>query len=189
MAARKRIRNPQSQTAIVAAAERVVAREGAAHLTLDAVAREAGISKGGLLYNFPNKEALLEAMVAAMIARIDEQKREIEAALPEGPNRALRGALALQKEEVIDRRAGLAILAAGAENPCLLAPLRERLAELHADIAATSADPLMAYVVWLARDMLMMWDTLGLTPFEEQEVEALLARLGSMAGSNVAAAG
>ena len=28
-------------------------------LTLDAVAKQAGISKGGLLYHYPNKEALL----------------------------------------------------------------------------------------------------------------------------------
>ena len=48
---------------IIDAAEVVVAEVGAAHMTLDAVAGKAGISKGGLLYHFPTKEALLEAMI------------------------------------------------------------------------------------------------------------------------------
>lgn len=180
MAGRKRVRNPQSQADIVRAAERVVARWGAAHLTLDAVAKEAGISKGGLLYNFPNKDALLQAMVGATVERIDRHREEVAATLPDGPNRAVRTILALKKEELIDRRMGLAILAAGAENPSLLEPMRERLAEMRGEIAASSEDALCAWVVWLARDMLMMWDVLGVSPFDEGEVAALLGRLSDM---------
>ena len=46
---------------ILEAAERVITEVGAAHLTLDAVAQAAGVSKGGLLYHFPSKESLLVA--------------------------------------------------------------------------------------------------------------------------------
>src|SRR3712207_9422759 len=42
------------------AAERVVARDGVARLSLDAVAGNADVSKGGLLYHFPNKDALID---------------------------------------------------------------------------------------------------------------------------------
>ena len=45
------------------AAEVVVVRQGIANLTLDAVAAEAGLSKGGLLHHFPSKDRLIEAMV------------------------------------------------------------------------------------------------------------------------------
>lgn len=41
--------------------------EGERAATLDAVAREADVSKGGLLYHFPNKEAL----VAGLLERLD----------------------------------------------------------------------------------------------------------------------
>ncbi|MEB4613522.1 TetR/AcrR family transcriptional regulator [Leucobacter sp. M11] len=44
--------------------------------TLDAVARTAGVSKGGLLYHFPNKDAL----VAGLIERLDEGVAEDVAA-------------------------------------------------------------------------------------------------------------
>ncbi|ESR26247.1 TetR/AcrR family transcriptional regulator [Lutibaculum baratangense] len=166
------------------AAERVVAREGAAHLTLDAVAREAGLSKGGLLYNFPNKDALLRAMVDSMTDRIDRRREEVRSEVVAGPNKALREILAVEKNELIDRRAGLAILAASAENPSLLDPIKARLSEVREEIAATSSDPLDAYIVWLARDMLMMWDVLGVSPFEESEVEAILARLARRAAGH-----
>src|SRR5687767_14471935 len=42
---------------ILEAAERVVGDVGAARMTLEGVAQAAGVSKGGLLYHFPTKEA------------------------------------------------------------------------------------------------------------------------------------
>src|SRR5262245_31273340 len=45
------------------AAEAVVVRQGIGNLTLEAVAAEAGMSKGGLLHHFPSKDRLIEGMV------------------------------------------------------------------------------------------------------------------------------
>ncbi|MDQ0063824.1 AcrR family transcriptional regulator [Paenibacillus harenae] len=50
---------------ILFAASTIVKTLGAEKLTLEAVAKEAGISKGGLLHHFPNKQALINAMVEA----------------------------------------------------------------------------------------------------------------------------
>jgi AcrR family transcriptional regulator len=52
---------------ILDAAERVVARDGARRLTIDAVVKESGYSKGGVLYNFPSKLDLIKGMAARMI--------------------------------------------------------------------------------------------------------------------------
>lgn len=41
----------------------IAGRDGIAALSLNAVAREAGVSKGGLLHHFPNKQALIFALV------------------------------------------------------------------------------------------------------------------------------
>lgn len=181
MSGRKRVRNPQSQADIVAAAERVVARKGAAHLTLDAVAKEAGISKGGLLYNFPNKESLLEAMVSSMLERADGVRDAAGESVDDGPNKALRTLLSVNPKELFDRRMGLAMLAAGAENPTLLAPLHDRLQQMREDIAASAEDPEEAYIIWMARDMLMMWSVLGVSPFTEGESCTLCRRLAELA--------
>lgn len=58
--------------ALLDAAERVVFRDGAGQLTMDAVAAEAGVSKGGVLYAFPSKDALIDAMFARVFAAMDE---------------------------------------------------------------------------------------------------------------------
>ncbi len=48
---------------VFAAMRHVIAQQGAPHLTLEAVAAEAGISKGGLLYHFPSKDALWQGFL------------------------------------------------------------------------------------------------------------------------------
>ncbi len=57
--------------ALLDAAERVVLGEGAGQLTMDAVAREAGVSKGGVLYAFPSKDALIDALISRVFASMD----------------------------------------------------------------------------------------------------------------------
>jgi AcrR family transcriptional regulator len=48
---------------ILEAAEHHVLEHGASSLTLDAVAKAAEISKGGLLYHFPSKDELIKGLV------------------------------------------------------------------------------------------------------------------------------
>lgn len=52
----------QTKELIFEACSRILRRDGLASLTLDAVAEEAQLSKGGLLYHFPNKVALIESL-------------------------------------------------------------------------------------------------------------------------------
>lgn len=47
---------------IFQAASKILIDEGLSSLTLDQVAKESGLSKGGLLYHFPNKVALIDAI-------------------------------------------------------------------------------------------------------------------------------
>ena len=56
---------------ILFGAEEVVLRDGVAHLTLEAAASEAGISKGGVLYHFPTRAALVAAMVQRLSSVFD----------------------------------------------------------------------------------------------------------------------
>ncbi|MFM1722311.1 TetR/AcrR family transcriptional regulator [Rhodococcus sp. PAM 2766] len=58
---------------ILDALERLLLEQGLAQVTLEAVAAEAGVSKGGLLYHFPSKEALLAGMVRRLGDRSDQQ--------------------------------------------------------------------------------------------------------------------
>ncbi|OIV38986.1 TetR family transcriptional regulator [Mangrovactinospora gilvigrisea] len=48
---------------ILHALQRIIVDKGPSAVTLEAVAAQAGVSKGGLLYHFPSKEALLDGLV------------------------------------------------------------------------------------------------------------------------------
>src|SRR5687767_7614478 len=58
---------------LLEAANRIVRRDGGARLTLDAVAAEAGVSKGGVLYHFPNKDALIGAMLDLLLLDLGQE--------------------------------------------------------------------------------------------------------------------
>ena len=46
---------------------------GLANVSLEAVARHAGVSKGGLLHHFPSRQALLEDVFQDILHKLDEQ--------------------------------------------------------------------------------------------------------------------
>lgn len=53
---------PSNRDKILDAAVRVVLREGLTGLTFDAVAAEAGVTRGGMMYHFPARDALIQAI-------------------------------------------------------------------------------------------------------------------------------
>ena len=71
---------PDTKTRILTAAEQVVLERGVPALTLDAVAEAAGLSKGGLIYHFESKEALIRAMIARIGACMQERMDRLTAA-------------------------------------------------------------------------------------------------------------
>ncbi|WP_138445034.1 TetR/AcrR family transcriptional regulator [Sinomonas susongensis] len=79
-------RPPKAREALLAAYRDLLVSEGERSATMDAVAARAGVSKGGLLYHFKSKDALADALLAALrdAAALD---RERMAADPEGPAR------------------------------------------------------------------------------------------------------
>jgi AcrR family transcriptional regulator len=58
-----------SRQRILEAANALARDVGPGNLSLDAVAQRAGLSKGGLLYNFPTKAKLMEALVEMHISQ------------------------------------------------------------------------------------------------------------------------
>ncbi len=77
-------RPPLARERVLDAFEHLLAGDGARAATLEATARSAGVSKGGLLYHFASKEALEAGLVARLGAQVDEDVAAIGSA-PEGP--------------------------------------------------------------------------------------------------------
>ena len=73
-----------ARTRILDAAEAIVRARGVPGLTLEAAARQAGVSKGGLLYHFGSKEALLSALLARLAEFVSQDFAEAMEHLPPG---------------------------------------------------------------------------------------------------------
>jgi AcrR family transcriptional regulator len=75
---------------LLAAAFAVVRVHGAHRLTLDTVAAQANVSKGGLLHHFPTKQALAEALLRALLEAFTARVQHHYEAQPPRAGRWLR---------------------------------------------------------------------------------------------------
>ena len=130
---------PGARDRILDAAEQLVSAQGASNLTLDAVAQSAGVSKGGLLYHYPSKDALLVAMLERYCDQIDRPLRSWRGPVlrrTTAPGHLKSMVIGMLRSSAVRAEVGTALLAAAANNPSLLDPIRQRYAETVARLAA-----------------------------------------------------
>lgn len=77
-------RPPLARERVLDAFEEILVTEGERAATMDATARAAGVSKGGLLYHFASKEALEGGILDRLRTVVDEDV-QLMASAPEGP--------------------------------------------------------------------------------------------------------
>lgn len=171
------MRSNNKKGQILEAALQVVEENGANHLTIDAVAACANFSKGGVLYHFPSKKALLSGMLDYLIQANDER---ISA---RGDNDNLLSAL-LNKENQMtaaESRASLALLAAAAEDPELLAPAKDYMKRVVDEIAQDSQQPTEALTLFLAHEGIRFLDILEINPMSAKQTREVLEQLSQQA--------
>lgn len=173
------------QDALLDAAETVVARQGIASLTLDAVAAEAGMSKGGLLHHFPSKDRLVVALVARCAEGWRSCYTDAYERTPEGPGRMARALLShclsdakCWTDEL--RRSSSAVFAALAQNPALIEPMRAVYADLHRRLSEDDLPPGVSEAVAAAIDGLWLDWVLGFVPLEQARVVRVRRALEAM---------
>jgi AcrR family transcriptional regulator len=160
---------------LLAATEKVVTREGVANLTLDAVAREAGVSKGGLLYHFPSKRDLITAFVEGLASHCDQEHAKALESASGAPGEFTRAYLniRLRPLEAQEEVAFTALLTAAATDPHYLEPFRRRVRQWQDRLESDGIDPATATIVRLAIDGLCLGELLGvpkLTPDRREQV-------------------
>jgi AcrR family transcriptional regulator len=180
-----RIDPDELRNTLLDAAEAVVVQQGIASLTLDAVAREAGVSKGGLLHHYPSKDRLVEALVT----RSAEGWRGCYLAAyertPEGPGRMARALLDHCLSDASSwtkelQRSSSACFAALAQNPSLIEPMRATYADLRRRIAEDGLPPGVGEAVAAAIDGLWLYWVLGLAEVDQSLVVRVRAALEEM---------
>jgi AcrR family transcriptional regulator len=166
---------------LLAAAARVVHRYGVGALTLEAVAAEAGLSKGGLLYHYPDKAALIAALVRFYM---DSFERQIERRAGEstGAGSWTGAYIDVSLEEAgSERDMNAGLLAALMLNPELLEPVRERYATWQARAVSDGIDPALALMLQLAADGLWLGEMLGLVELEAGQRERVREKMLELA--------
>jgi hypothetical protein len=164
---------------ICQAAIRTVTRDGLLAMTLDNVAKEAGLSKGGVMYHFASKDSLVEAMLTYFSEGVERMLLEQVAADPEPRHRWVRAMLTCLfpdptgepgsvKTSVdglspeVQEQFMLAMVAAAANAPHILAPLRRLGAQVCQRLLSEEDDGMEQLLLWLAVDGLFLWQFVGL---------------------------
>jgi AcrR family transcriptional regulator len=155
------------RNALLDAAEAVVVRQGIANLTLEAVAAEAGMSKGGLLHHFRAKDCLVDAMVKRSAECWRKCYTDAYERTSAGPGRMCRALLDHCLSDAKGwtkelQRSSSACFAALAQNPSLIAPMREVYSDLQQRVANDGLPPGVGESVAAAIDGLWLYSVLGL---------------------------
>lgn len=159
-------------------AERIVREKGTKALTIDALAKAASISKGGVQYNFPSKDALIRALVMRWTSRFDAMIGSDDAApSATGMIRRYLDAMRASGEDIDAKIAGVMItLSLEPEN---LIETREWYREFLNGFDLGSAEGRRARLAFLAIEGAFQMRALGLSEHGDWEsmlhdIEALL---------------
>ena len=168
---------------LLQAASQVVIDRGVEALTLDAVARQADVSKGGLLYHFPNKNALIinlgEQLLQNFETALQNEFEQDDA--PETPGQWLRAYVRSTERMSKESLALVARLSSILVEmpPELLQSVEAYEQRWHQRLESDGLDPVQATIIQLAIDGLWFSEVFQMAvPTEErrtQVVETLLA--------------
>lgn len=175
--ANRRSKQPEQFRAhLLKVAVELVVNEGYESLTLDKVARRAGVSKGGLQYHFSSKAALLQGVYDSLCAIFEPMFNEALAREPEGPKRYTRAYIRACFTEIdpLYTKAMFILTLALPEFAQKQGVWMQNLIDQDADQDTDSQSLLLCR---FAADGLWIAETSGVLRFDEATRTALLNRL------------
>ncbi len=162
---------------ICEAAMQLTIRDGLLAMTLDNVAKQAQISKGGVMYHFPSKDELVrgvldyfsqqcETMMMRRVADDPEPRLRwarcmLDCLFPESAEADTRIDNGEISADVL-RRFFMAMLAGAVTSPAAMLPLRELATRMRKRFMSDPNDGMEQILVWLAIDGLFLWQFVGL---------------------------
>jgi AcrR family transcriptional regulator len=167
------------QEEILNAAEFVVVRDGAAHLTLDAVAEQAGISKASVIYDYKSKQALIQAVIERRVAHDKAFIQELTNGLGDMPSAVMRGLLLASANPPPDdaRAVAVNLCSALAQDAQLRSGIQKEQATMIAQVMETSTSPRGALLAYLALEGLKILEYLDLHSWPERERSRILREI------------
>lgn len=154
----------ETRTKLLQATIQLITTDGANHLTLEAVAREAQVSKGGLLHHFATKEALFRGLIDLATQSWNERFADELAHEPEGQTGRWSRAYirATFDREADETRLMLALTRVVAAYPDLIDVCRAIYAQPWEDAADDGLPEARALTIQVACDGLWLGEMAGI---------------------------
>ncbi|MCK9793150.1 TetR/AcrR family transcriptional regulator [Isoptericola sp. 4D.3] len=178
---------PAARAKVLRAFAELLVESGERSATLEAVADRAGVSKGGLLYHFPSKDALVDGLLDHL-GELTAADVETMRAAPEGPADYL-----LRTSTVIDGDFGVVYLAASRLAQGAYPRARDVLDDAQTAWTATVrqelGDPVLARAVSLMGEGLYALASFGTTSLRDRDIDDLLVLVREVAATRSAGEG
>ena len=176
-------RNNQKKK-ILNATRRIAITKGVNALSIEAVAKETNLSKGGLLYHFPTKFMLLKGLIDDWLEEFNRihTKYRLKDSRPGGWCRSYVSANLARHDarKLSSGRLGIATLAANAYDQKLLSPIVDEMKKRQASLESDGIDINAANVVRLAVDGIWMNEMLGINILSAEQLEGIIKYLENM---------
>lgn len=170
------------QDQLLDAAEAVIARDGAAKLTLESVAAQAGVSKASVVYDHKTKQGLIEALVRRALERDNAFNQAAAQHLAAVDARTVRGRIAAAANPLPpqQRAVALNLCAALAQDGELRQLMQTNQAAVIDALQADAARPRAALLAYLALEGLKLLESLDFHTFAQPERDRLLAEIAAL---------
>ena len=180
--------NSQSSEAtkvtIFRAAEAIVSELGASQLTFETLSARSEIAESDIKALFPDREALLTAMIEYRLERFRVRWGAYESVLPDEPMRELKALLlSNMSESSEEKNLDSAIFAAAASNPALLQTSADNVEGLFDILAKSPLGLAQASILFFSVRGYRLFEQLGMCPMtdaQRTEFQEQIMRLARM---------
>lgn len=150
-------------------------------LTLDAVAKQAGISKGGLLYHFPNKDALIKGLVAYIFEEVCVNFHKYAENDSNKKGKWTRAFIEASKHDLEHNAAlNIGVFVASLLDPEVSKNISDGYQSILARLEQDGINPLTATIIRLALDGLYYSQMLHIAPLDKERQNEVIQQLVRM---------
>lgn len=158
-----------------------ITENGIHAVTLDAVAKKAGISKGGLLHHFPNKESLLKGIAEYICEEYELAIYKQAESDPISLGKWSRALLSVSKTDLEhNAQLNIGILATSLLNPDMAKSITESYQSVLEKTEHDGLDPVTATIIRLAIDGLYYSQLLNVAPLDKKMQQKVIEQLFDM---------
>ncbi|TRZ38597.1 TetR/AcrR family transcriptional regulator [Niallia circulans] len=166
---------------IIETAKRLIHEQGITSLTLDAVAKKASISKGGLLYHYPSKEALMKGIAIAIFEDLENCMAEYAEKDPIEAGKWTRAMIEVTKDDLEhNAELNVAVMASSLLDETVAESISNSYQRALTKLDNDGISPVTASVIRLALDGLYYSQMLGVAPLNNTRQYAVLDQLMQM---------